>query len=166
MFLNYCFDYIKYLYYQSYIYLSFFFLFFFYKQQTQTLFGIPTLFRIRQSSINADAIVWNHNDDERNLPLYREPQENPQWEEVESTHERNRAAIIEAVSIRKSTTAKFSKAVASKYHQHYLEWQERYVCFLIYYFDYHESINIYTVNLTYSILSFCFSLIFITKHTD
>ena len=103
--------------------------------------------------------------------MYREPQENPQWEEVESTHERNRAAIIEAVSIRKSTTAKFSKAVASKYHQHYLEWQERYVCFLNYYFDYHESIYIYTVNLTCSILLFfidsCFfSLIFITKHTD
>ena len=33
--------------------------------------------------------------------------------------------MTEAVSIRKSTTAKFSKAVAAKYHQHYLEWQER-----------------------------------------
>ena len=33
--------------------------------------------------------------------------------------------MTEAVSIRKSTTAKFSKAVAAKYHQHYLEWQAR-----------------------------------------
>ena len=91
---------------------------------SRTVRGLPTLARIKETCINSKAIEWTSLD-EQSMPLYSTPQESPTFADVLSTHEKNKRMVTEAVSIRKSTTAKFSKAVAAKYHQHYLEWQER-----------------------------------------
>jgi hypothetical protein len=89
-----------------------------------TIRGVPTLKRIHESRTDKGCIEWRAQD-EGCLPLYACPQQSPSWDEVLAVHEKNKTMITEAVSIRKSTTNTFAKAVASKYHQYYLAWQER-----------------------------------------
>ena len=70
-------------------------------------------------------MVWTVADGANILPLYTTPQDSPSWHDVCLVHEQNKQRIAEAISVKKLTTQKFVKAVASKYHHYYLSWQTR-----------------------------------------
>ena len=110
-------------------------------EQCSTIRGVPSLSRIRNTTRKGekgkkgekgekgeegeDQMVWTVADGANILPLYTTPQDSPSWHDVCLVHEQNKERIAEAISMKKLTTQKFVKAVASKYHHYYLAWQTR-----------------------------------------